>query len=118
MIDQLSPAAHALRLLHSLLAPEERRELVRVLSTSATLATLWAQVEPVASKPVDGPRVPTPGILPNVPPEIDAQADRQFAELLGQLFPGSSARDRCDERPMIRDDETRRAFDELKRGLV
>lgn len=117
-MNALSPPAHALHLLHSLLVPEERRELVRVLSTSAMLATLWAQVEPVASKPAAVPRVPTPRTLPNVPPEIEAQADRQFVELLGQLYPGSSARDCGDVRSMIRDDETRRVFGEFERGLV
>ncbi len=89
MTDNLSPAAHALRFLHSQLSPEERRELVRVLNMSATLATLWAQVEPLTQEPASGPRVPTLGTPPSFPTEIEAQADRHFAEMIGRLYPGT-----------------------------
>jgi hypothetical protein len=87
--DNLSPAAHALRFLHSQLSPEERRELVRVLNMSATLATLWAQVEPTTHETSPGPRVPEPGAPPIMPPEVDAEAFAQAeGEALSRLVDG------------------------------
>jgi len=85
MNDELRPAARALHLLHVLLTPVERRELVRILSASDALATLWMQVEPMAREPIPGPRVPVLASPPVVPPELEPMVAAEERRLLQEM---------------------------------
>jgi hypothetical protein len=98
-MSERSPASHALYLLHDLLTPEQRRELVRVLSKSRELSALWHE----ASAPkVPGPSIPAPGTPPA------ATADSPFVALALQGIAEAG------HRPLVRDDDTRRALEELR----